>query len=86
MKTGDEPVDLQTLRKAAGKDARAFAYSTTGAYSGVKRGIFIIEEDELLAFARQHEQYLPERVRSAFEYSSKAPTPRGQALDAPDAP
>jgi hypothetical protein len=69
VKTGNTPVDLQSLRKAAAKDARAYAYSTTGAYSGNKRGLCIIGEDELLAFARQHEHYLPERVRNAFRYS-----------------
>ena len=73
VKTGYEPVDLPSLRRVAARDARAFAYSTTGTYSGSKPGISIIEEDELLAFARQHEQYLPERVRRAFEYSRKSP-------------
>jgi hypothetical protein len=77
VKTGDTPVDVQSLRKVAAKDAHAFAYSTTGTYSGDKRGISIIEEDELLAFARQYEQYLPERVRSAFEYSRKNPGSSG---------
>jgi hypothetical protein len=75
VKTGNTPVDLQSLRKAAANDAHAFAYSTTGAYSGDKRGLSIIEEDELLTFARQQDQYLPDRIRRAFEYSRKDSSP-----------
>jgi hypothetical protein len=77
VKTGNKQVDLRSLRKAAGTDARAFAYSTTGAYSGDKRGLSVIEDDELLAFAKRYEQYLPKRVRRAFEYSRKSPGSRG---------
>jgi hypothetical protein len=72
VKTGATPVDLELLREAAADDARAFAFSTTGTYTGDRSGIAIIEEDELLAFATEHEQVLPTRVRRAFEYSRQS--------------
>jgi hypothetical protein len=73
VKTGATPVDLKLLREAAGNDARSFAYSTTSSYTGSRRGIAIIAEDELLAFASEHEQVLTTRVRRAFEYSRRSP-------------
>jgi hypothetical protein len=74
VKSGDTSVKIGLLRKAAADDARAFAYSTTGRYSRRDRsGISVITEDELLAFAREHEEVLPARVRRAFEYSRSNP-------------
>ena len=78
VKTGGTSVDLELLRQAAAPDdARAFAYSATGSYPEDASGISIIAEDELLAFAREHEQVLPARVRRAFEYTRKDAAPSG---------
>jgi hypothetical protein len=72
VKTGDTFVDLELLRAAAADDTRAFAYSTTGKYLGDPKGVQIIDEDELLEFACDTPQFLPRRVRRAFEYIEKS--------------
>lgn len=68
VKTGNSAVDLGLLRKAAGDDARAFAYSTTGRYSGDPGNVEILDEEQLLGFVREQPQFLPRRVRRWFEY------------------
>jgi hypothetical protein len=69
VKTGTRAVNLDLLREAANNDARAFAYSSTGTYRGDTTGISIIAENELLAFARQHERSSPR----AFAMLSSTP-------------
>jgi hypothetical protein len=71
VKTGHTAVDLELLRKAAADDARAYAYSTTGRYLGERGRTHIITEDELLEFASEQPQFLPARVRRAFEYTRR---------------
>jgi hypothetical protein len=69
VKSGDRPVDLEQLRKAAGDDALAFAYSTTGNYPGSREGIHIIGDEELLEFMNEHPQFLPARLRRLLEWT-----------------
>jgi hypothetical protein len=69
IKTGLTPVDLAALA-AAVTDSRTntFAYATSGRYIGDTSQVTrVIGDAELLAFARQHPQFLPPRVRTWFE-------------------
>lgn len=72
IKSGATPVDLEALARAAtDKETGTFAYATCGDYLGERTVVTkIIEDDELLAFAQDHEMLLPPRVRTWFGLAS----------------
>lgn len=67
VKTGQTPVDIGGLAMALDADTDAFAFATSGRYEGSHNDVLVISPDELVKFAAEHPQYLPERIRWMFE-------------------
>ena len=63
VKTGSSAVDLEQLKKAAGSDHRAYAFSTTGSYTGSGSGVELISSERLLEFMSERPEVLPPRVK-----------------------
>jgi hypothetical protein len=63
VKTGLSTVDLDQLARAAGRNHKAFAFSTTGSYSGTASNVEILAFGSLLAFMKECPGFLPPRVK-----------------------
>jgi hypothetical protein len=63
IKTGLSIVDLDQLVRAAGTQHKAFAFSTTGSYSGVASNVELLSSESLLAFMQTSPEFLPPRVK-----------------------
>ena len=67
VKTGNTPVDLDELDKAARDDGTdSFAYASCGIYTGNGSAQKITNE-ELLAFVQDNPDLMPARVRMWFD-------------------
>jgi hypothetical protein len=67
IKTGSSVVDLDQLAKATANRHKAFAFSTTGSYTGRTSNVELLSSHGLLSFMRARPEVLPPRVRAWFE-------------------
>ncbi len=63
VKTGASAVDLERLKRAAGSDHKAYAFSTTGSYTGRDSGVELISSESLLDLMKARPEVLPPRVK-----------------------
>jgi hypothetical protein len=74
VKTGATFVDVGQLASTAEAGGKAVAYSTEGNYMGDGSGrVELIDNAELLRFARSSTELLPPRVRRWFRYAGSRP-------------
>ena len=69
VKTGNVPVDLEQLRRAAGDHTDVFAYATSNRYEGDRDGVRIIRTADLVEFIEQHPLVIPPRVTTWLDAS-----------------
>ena len=78
VKAGSSSVDLAALASAASSHGRAFAYSTSDAYTGSGEAVERLTEAALLEFVEANPHLLPPRVRRWF---SRVTAPGSQRAD-----
>lgn len=71
VKTGNDAVDLQRLARAADPDTDTYAVSVRGLYDGDRSQVTqAVKPEVLVAFALEHPELLPPRVRTWFALAS----------------
>lgn len=71
VKTGQTPVNIDELVRAAAADTDTYAFSTAGLYKGDSALLTeVISSDDVLQMARDEPHLLPARIRSWFDLAS----------------